>query len=99
MLAVVEIGGMQFEVQPDTIVDVPHLEGNPGDAIEFKNILLGSDNDNTAIGSPYLSGSVKAKIVEHGKGAKVLVFHKKDVKVIVNLTDIVSSTQELKLQT
>jgi large subunit ribosomal protein L21 len=77
MLAVVEIGGMQFEVQPDTVVDVPHLEGNPGDAIEFKNILLGTDNDNTAIGSPYLSGSVKAKIIEHGKGVKVLVFHKK----------------------
>jgi large subunit ribosomal protein L21 len=77
MLAVVEIGGMQFEVEPKAVVHVPHLQGEPGDAVEFNNILLGSENNKTSIGTPFLQGSVKATIIEHGKDEKVLVFHKK----------------------
>ena len=53
------------------------LEGNPGDTVEFSNILLTENDGATQIGAPYLDGNVTAKIIEHGKGDKILVFHKK----------------------
>jgi large subunit ribosomal protein L21 len=77
MLAVVEIAGTQFEVENNSTYNVPLLEGNPGDTVEFSNILLADDNGSTKVGEPYLAGNVTAKIIEHGKGDKVLVFHKK----------------------
>ncbi len=80
MFAVVEIGGIQLEVQKKAVVRVPLLKGNPGDAVEFKNLLAGGDDKSTKIGTPYITGSVKAKIIEHGKDDKVLIFHKKKSK-------------------
>ena len=77
MFAVVEIAGLQFEVQPEDTLNVPLLQGNPGDSVEFGNILLANDDKETKVGTPYIDGNVKAKIVEHGKGDKVIVFHKK----------------------
>ena len=80
MLAVVEIAGLQFEVQPDEILTVPSLEGTPGDTVEFPNILLAKDDKEIKIGEPYIEGNVQAKIIEHGKGDKVIVFKKKKRK-------------------
>lgn len=77
MFAVVEIAGMQFEVQPNQKLNVPLLKGNPGDAVEFENVLLAGKDNDTVIGDPYVEGKVTAKIVEHGRGEKVIVFKKK----------------------
>jgi large subunit ribosomal protein L21 len=77
MYAVVEIAGQQFAVKPNQTLNVPHLDSNVGDSVEFTNILLASDNGKVSVGTPYLKGSVKATVKEHGKDKKVLVFHKK----------------------
>jgi len=77
MFAVVDIVGSQIEVNKDAVLDVPHLTGEPGDSIEFSNILLYSSDDNTQVGDPYIEGTVTAKILEHFRGDKVIVFHKK----------------------
>jgi large subunit ribosomal protein L21 len=77
MFAVVEIAGIQFEVEQNKVVKVPLLKGNPGDVVEFTNILLSSADGTQTIGTPYIEGTVAAKILEHGQGEKVLVFHKK----------------------
>ena len=78
MLAVVEIGGMQFEVEPKNIVRVPLLDAEPQDILNFNNVLIGNDGGSVKIGMPYLSGaSVTARVLEHGKDPTVLVFHKK----------------------
>jgi len=77
MYAVVEIGGIQIEAQKNATIKVPLLKGNPGDMIEFSNILMGGEEGSEQIGTPYIEGTVGAKIIEHGKGDKVLVFHKK----------------------
>lgn len=76
MYAVVEIAGNQFEVQENVELVVPRLAGNVGDKVEFNNILVAGTKDNAQIGAPYIKGSVSAQILEHGQGAKVLVFHK-----------------------
>lgn len=76
MYAVVEIAGIQFEVKKNDVINVPLLDGEPGSKVEFDKILLADDGD-TKLGTPYLAGSVSAKIVEHGKSDKILIFHKK----------------------
>jgi len=78
MFAIVEIAGVQFEVEKGMIVKVPLLKGNPGETVEFDNILLGGPEGKEKIGNPFINGGkVKAKILEHGKDPKILVFHKK----------------------
>lgn len=78
MFAIVEIAAQQFQVQPSDIVTVPKLAGNIGDEVTFTNILLaGNDSQSVKVGTPALNGSVKAKIVAHGKGEKIIVFKKK----------------------
>ena len=77
MFAVVMIAGTQVEVSPNAKVDVPLLSGNPGDVIEFSDILLYEDNGKTTIGTPSINGTVTAKILEHFKADKLYVFKKK----------------------
>ncbi len=77
MFAVVEIGGQQFNVQKEQIVSVPLLKADAGDSVKFSNLLLLSENDSIKYGSPYTDGCVVAKVLEHWKDEKVLVFHKK----------------------
>ena len=40
MNVVVEIAGQQYKVSEKDLVKAPKLEGNPGDSVEFTNILL-----------------------------------------------------------
>ena len=77
MFAVVEIAAQQFTVRPSDTLTVPLLDAEVGSSVEFGNILLGGEESNVSIGNPYLSGSVKATVLAHGKGDKILVFKKK----------------------
>ncbi len=77
MFAVVEIGGVQFEVHPNDILKVPYLDGNPGDTVQFEKIILASKDASVKVEPDKIKGSVSAKILEHGKDDKVLVFKKK----------------------
>ena len=78
MATVVEIAGFQYEVEKNAKLSVPLLEGNPGDSVEFSNVLLSGKDGNLSFGSPFIEGAkVTAKIMEHKKDKKVLVFHKK----------------------
>lgn len=77
MSVVVEIAGSQYQVKNGDTLTVAKLEGNPGDQVEFTNILLSGEGEDAKIGTPYIEGAVKAEIVEHGRGEKVWVFHKK----------------------
>ena len=77
MLAVVEIAGSQFSVSPNSIIDVPHMNGNAGDSLEFSNIMFFENDGKTTFGTPYITGKVDAKILEHFRGNKLIVFKKK----------------------
>ena len=78
MYAIVEIAGQQFKVSKDQKVYVHRLEGKEGDAITFAKVLLLDDNGNVTIGAPAIEGaSVEAKVLQHLKGDKVIVFKKK----------------------
>ena len=78
MYAIVEIAGQQFKVEKDQQIFVHQLEGKAGDKLEFSNVLLIDDGGKIAVGAPAVEGAqVTAKIVEHVKGDKVIVFKKK----------------------
>jgi len=77
MFAIVDIAGTQTKVAPNQILDVPLMKGEPGDSVEFSNIYLFENDNNTQVGTPTIEGKVTAKIVEHFRDAKVIVFKKK----------------------
>ena len=78
MYAIVEIAGQQYKVEKDQQVFVHRLEGKEGSKVSFDNVLLTADGDKIEVGAPAVKGiSVSAKIVEHLKGDKVIVFKKK----------------------
>lgn len=74
MFAIVNIAGQQFKVRKDDELFVHRLEGSAGDSVEFSEVLMTGDAGNISLGS---SVKVKAEIVDHLKGDKVIVFKKK----------------------
>jgi large subunit ribosomal protein L21 len=78
MYAIVEIAGQQFKVEKDQRCFVHQLEGKPGSNVTFENVLLLDDNGKVSVGAPAVKGvQVTAKIEQHLKGDKVIVFKKK----------------------
>jgi large subunit ribosomal protein L21 len=78
MYAIVEIAGQQFKVSKDLKVFVHRLANEEGSKVSFDKVLLLDDNGNVTLGAPAIEGaSVEAKVLQHLKGDKVIVFKKK----------------------
>lgn len=78
MYAVIKTGGKQYKVAPGQTVRVERLEGQIGDEVSIKDVLLVSDGEQIKVGQPILSeAEVKAKIVEQHRAKKIIVFKKK----------------------
>ena len=78
MYAIVEIAGQQFKVEKDQQIFVHRLEEKEGAKVEFDNVLLIENNGKVNVGAPAISGAkVTAKVLDHVKGDKVVVFKKK----------------------
>ena|SRR5687767_2921116 len=76
MFAVVKIAGQQFKVEKDQTLYVPHLEGKAGDKLEFSEVVL-SDNDGKLTVGSGLKTKVKAEIIDHVQGDKVIAYKQK----------------------
>ena len=78
MYAIVEIAGQQFKVEKDQKIFVHRLQANEGDEVNFDKVLLLDNDGAVKVGKPQVdNASVKAKILSHIKGDKVIVFKKK----------------------
>ena len=78
MYAIVEIAGQQFKVEKDQQVFVHRLDNKEGSKVEFDNVLLIDNDGKVKVGAPAISGAkVTAKVLDHVKGDKVVVFKKK----------------------
>ncbi len=78
MFAIVDIQGQQFKVESGQEIFVHRLDANEGDSVNFDKILMtGTSGGSAVIGTPTVSGSVKATVISHVKGDKVIVFKKK----------------------
>lgn len=78
MYAVVEIAGQQFKVQANQRLYVHRLAGEAGDVVSFDEVLLVDREGAVTVGAPHVGGAqVKATILDHVKGDKIVVFKKK----------------------
>ncbi|MCC6684112.1 MAG: 50S ribosomal protein L21 [Bacteroidia bacterium] len=78
MFAIVEIAGQQFKVEKDQTLVVHRLQNEEGASVEFDKVLLVDNNGSVKVGTPVVGGAkVKAKVLNHLKGDKVIVFKKK----------------------
>ena len=78
MYAIVEIAGQQFKVEKDQKLFVHRLNEKEGSKVLFDNVLLLDDGKKIDIGTPIInSASVEAKVINHLKGDKLIVFKKK----------------------
>ncbi len=75
MYAIVNINGVQTRLEPDAIVAVPLLAGDPGQKLTFDQVLMVADGDRIAVGQPYVKGAkATVEVVEHFRGPKLRIF-------------------------
>ncbi|MCC7433014.1 50S ribosomal protein L21 [Candidatus Peregrinibacteria bacterium] len=76
MIAIVEVGGKQYKVAPQSQIQVDLLDAEKGSEISIDKVLLKFEDNgsNCQVGQPYTGDTIKAKIVDHVKGDKVRVF-------------------------
>ncbi len=78
MYAIIRTGGKQYQVAEGDRLRVEKLTGEVGDTVELEDVLMVADGEAVKVGQPAVEGAkVTAKIVEQGKGKKVIVFKKK----------------------
>ncbi len=80
--AIIEAQGHQYRVEPGGILEVNRLKQEPDQTVEFDQVLLAVDDDGTVhVGTPTLPGAkVVARVKEHFRGPKILVFKYKPRK-------------------
>lgn len=72
--AIFQAGGKQYQGIEGKTIEIEKIDGEAGDSVEFKEVLLRKDNEKVEIGQPFVDGSVKASIVKHVQGPKLIVF-------------------------
>ena len=78
MYVIVDIAGQQFKVEQGQEVFVHRLEGKEGDKLEFDKVLLVDNDGKVKVGKPIVKGAkIDAKIVNHLRADKIVVFKKK----------------------
>ena len=72
MFAVVEVAGFQYRVEPEQVIQVPKVEGEPGSSLVFDRVLLVGNGDDVRVGTPVVEGaSVKAEVLTHDRTKKL----------------------------
>ena len=88
MFAIIESGGKQYKVTEGDTIRVELLETEEGSVLEIDKVLAVYDDNDFRVGKPYLEDTkVACKVLEHGKGKKVVVFHYKPKKNIRTKND------------
>ena len=78
MYAIVEIAGQQFKIEKDQQIYVHRLDAKEGSKVSFDQVLLTENAGKVKVGAPVIQGAkVTAKVLEHLKDDKVIVFKKK----------------------
>jgi large subunit ribosomal protein L21 len=77
MFAVIKTGGKQYRVAAQDMLKVDRLKGEPGEIVQFGEVLLVGGDDVT-LGKPTITGaSVAAEVLEQGRGPKIIAFKKR----------------------
>ncbi|MDY6846384.1 MAG: 50S ribosomal protein L21 [Chloroflexota bacterium] len=72
---IVEQGGKQYRAAEGDTIEVDRLPNEVGEALTLEDVLLSVDDNDVVIGTPVIEGAkIQAKVLEHFKGRKILVF-------------------------
>ena len=81
MYAILKTGGKQLKAAQNDVLIIEKLEGDPGTAVEFGEVLMVNDGDKTQVGSPFVKGAkVTGEIIRQTKGPKIHAFNYKAKK-------------------
>ena len=77
MFAVIKAGGKQDRVAAEDVIRIDRLEAEPGDIVEFGEVLV-LGGDSPQLGMPTIAGaSVAGEVLQHTRGDKVIAFKKR----------------------
>lgn len=78
MNAIVEISGKQYTVTEGDRLRVASQPSEVGNILTFDHILFANDGKKDHVGTPTVKGAtIQAKVLEHGRNRKILIFKKK----------------------
>lgn len=79
MYAIIATGGKQYRVSQGDTIYIEKLDLPVGSEVTFPVLMLGGDEVRT--GTPEIQGaSVTGKVLQHGRGEKIIVFKYKAKK-------------------
>lgn len=70
--AIIRTGGKQFSVESGETLRVPSIEAKAGDKVDLEALMTG-DGKKASLDA----ATIKATIISHGRGEKIIVFKKK----------------------
>jgi len=74
-VVIVEQGGKQYQAAEGETIEVDRLPNEVGETLALKDVLLFVDDGKVKVGTPLVKGTtVQAKVLDHFKGRKILVF-------------------------
>jgi large subunit ribosomal protein L21 len=77
MFAVFKTGGKQYRVAADDVLKVAKLKGEPGEIVEFGEVLV-VGGDSVTLGAPMVAGAtVAAEVLDQARGPKIIAFKKR----------------------
>jgi large subunit ribosomal protein L21 len=98
--AIVECGGKQYKAVEGSTIDVDLLAEEPGKELSLEQVLMLVDGESISVGTPVVAkANVKATIVEHIKGPKLVVFKYRPKKRIRVKTGHRQQYTRLKIET
>ena len=83
MYAIIETGGKQYQVKKGDVITIEKIDAEVGKKVVFDHVLVLNTEEGIKVGTPYVGVSVTGKVLEHGKGDKVIIFRykpKKDIR-------------------
>src|SRR5579872_444762 len=77
MFAVFKTGGKQYRVAADDVLQVGKIKGEPGEIVEFGEVLV-VGGDSVTLGAPMVAGAtVAAEVLDQARGPKIIAFKKR----------------------
>ena len=70
--AIIRTGGKQFAVEPGQTLRVPSIDKKEGESVDIETLVSSKDGKVSTD-----AAALKATVVSHGRGEKIIVFKKK----------------------
>lgn len=81
MYAIIENGGKQYRVQEGDVFQLEKVPAQEGEIFEAAHVLAIVDGEKVSWGTPYVANAtVSLKVLEQGKGEKIIIFKYKPKK-------------------